>query len=1118
MSLNPITLAEPPRPPIKWQLGVAAGEVVEAPTLDPSQQAVVDHRAGAMLVLAGPGTGKTTTLTEAVTARLIGEDALDPEQVLVLTFARKAATEIRDRIMARRGGGIIPAVSTFHSLALSLVREFDPEAAGEIRLLSGPEQEVVVREILQGLIDEQIVANTVAWPADLAAAIGKRGLTVEVRNAMARARGLGLGPEEVLKISAAAQDHNWMAVAGLLDQYLEAVEMQAAVDYNELIFRAVQLTRSEPAASIVKARYRAVFVDEYQDTDPMQIALLQNLVAPDTSLIAVGDPDQSIYGFRGADASAIKKFSEHFSYITPGEAPRIHALTNTRRFGPTIRDAAYRVIARNSVTEFPSSVARSHRDLHTDPARSGEVVIRHYESSEVEAEEIAEQIRHLVLRSRQAESGQTPMKWSDVAVLVRAGTTSIPILERACIQAGVPVVTKFEDVALASEPAVAVLLRALEVALAPQKLAIADNAIELITSPLGGLDASEVRRLGRALRDWDRASTFEPRWSEDLIATALADAKFTVNFDTTVISEIWLKFESLRNLLADAHAMVQSGKGVEAVLWHIWSNSSWRDRLRNRALSGARNASRAHRDLDAVITLFELAAASQTKAHTSRNITTFVSHIRSLTIPAQSLPQTYQPDAVSLMTAHAAKGLEWRAVFICGADEEVWPDIRRRSSIFQPERLTLDELGNLPERHVVLAEERRLFFVACTRARDYLHVSSTAADPESGRLPSRFIKQLAGDVVAENTELESGASIPTAPEDLSPARYSINSLVSLLRRTAADSTKSAEHREAAEIRLAHLAQLKDADGRLLVPSAHPASWWGLAEVTETETPIDDPAQPVFVRGSSLERIHQCSLSWFMEQRVHADEPTTSALSFGLIVHALAEAVGLGELEPELGAMQQHLDHIWPMMRYEAPWRSEQERLTALGCIQRFLLWRKDRTRTLLGVEQRFDGQWPVTGANGYSDVVTLRGTIDIVEVDDSNGIFIADLKTSKTPPSFEKAKEHMQLGLYQAAVKAGLLDGLRDRFPDPSAPSHPDGAELVMIRNDDGSKPTPAVRPQPALVEDPETGALWIEHRLAEAAEIVRSEKYIPTLGEGCALCRIKNACPLQAQGKPVIS
>ena len=112
----------------------------------------------------------------------------------------------------------------------------------------------------------------------------------------------------------------------------------------------------------------------------------------------------------------------------------------------------------------------------------------------------------------------------------------------------------------------------------------------------------------------------------------------------------------------------------------------------------------------------------------------------------------------------------------------------------------------------------------------------------------------------------------------------------------------------------------------------------------------------------------------------------------------------------------------------------------------------------------------------------------------------------------------MQLGLYQAAVKAGLLDGLRDRFPDPSAPSHPDGAELVMIRNDDGSKPTPAVRPQPALVEDPETGALWIEHRLAEAAEIVRSEKFIPTLGEGCALCRIKNACPLQAQGKPVIS
>ncbi|MEY3278326.1 MAG: hypothetical protein RLZZ426_812, partial [Actinomycetota bacterium] len=694
MSLNPITLAEPPRPTIKWELGVTAAEPVQVPVLDPSQQYVVDHRVGALLVLAGPGTGKTTTLTEAVAARLVGDEALDPEQVLVLTFARKAATEIRDRIMARRGGGIIPAVSTFHSLALALVREFDPDAAGEIRLLSGPEQEVVVREILQGLIDEQVVADTVAWPKDLAAAIGKRGLTVEVRNAMARARGLGLGPEELLKISSQANDQNWMAVAELLDQYLEAVEMQAAVDYNELIFKAVQLTRRPEIAAKVQTRYRAVFVDEYQDTDPMQIALLQNLVAPTTTLIAVGDPDQSIYGFRGADSSAVKKFAEHFQYVNSAKAPELHALTQTRRFGPTIRDAAYRVIARNSLTEFPRAVATSHRELETDPSRQGSVVIRHYESSEVEAEEVAEQIRQLVLRSRQTDSPNAALRWSDVAVLVRAGTTAIPTLERACIQAGIPVTTRFEDVALAQEPAVAVLLRALEVAQAPHKLSSAENAMELITSPLGGLDAADVRRLGRALRDWDRSQTFEPRWSEDLIAMALADHRFTIDFDSSGLGEIWTSFESLRNLLADAHALVVGGKGIEAVLWHIWSTSSWKDRLRNRALSGARNSSRAHRDLDAVITLFELASASQTKAHTSRNISTFVSHIRSLTIPAQSLPQTYQADAVSLMTAHAAKGLEWKAVFICGADEEVWPDVRRRSSIFEPERLTLDELGH----------------------------------------------------------------------------------------------------------------------------------------------------------------------------------------------------------------------------------------------------------------------------------------------------------------------------------------------------------------------------------------------------------------------------------------
>lgn len=143
-----------------------------APQLDPEQQAVVDHRVGPLLVLAGPGTGKTTTIVESVVARLA--EGVEPDSILVLTFGRRAATEVRDRIAARRGGGLLPQVATFHSFAYGLLRA-NAEAVEYLeppRLLSGAEEDQRIRDLIHGSVQD----GSIAWPEDLREALRTHGL------------------------------------------------------------------------------------------------------------------------------------------------------------------------------------------------------------------------------------------------------------------------------------------------------------------------------------------------------------------------------------------------------------------------------------------------------------------------------------------------------------------------------------------------------------------------------------------------------------------------------------------------------------------------------------------------------------------------------------------------------------------------------------------------------------------------------------------------------------------------------------------------------------------------------------------------------------------------------
>ena len=308
-------------------------------------------------MLAGPGTGKTTTLVEAIADRVERRGAR-PDQVLALTFSRKAAEQLRDRVTARVGRTMSSALSsTFHSFAYGLIRKYSPADLYEapLRLLSAPEQDVVLQELLSH------APEAVAWPEGLRQAVGTRGFAREILDVLARAREKGLdGPA----LRALGRDHGDPAfeAAGLfLDQYLDILDSRGFIDYADLIRRAV--IEAEAHRDDLRSQYRHVFVDEYQDTDPSQVRLLQALAGAGRDLTVVGDPHQSIYAFRGAEVRGILDFPDDFRR-SDGAAADVVALRTTRRFGPRLLVASARVAKR---LPLPGSIPESAKEAFLEP-------------------------------------------------------------------------------------------------------------------------------------------------------------------------------------------------------------------------------------------------------------------------------------------------------------------------------------------------------------------------------------------------------------------------------------------------------------------------------------------------------------------------------------------------------------------------------------------------------------------------------------------------------------------------------------------------------------------------------------------------------------------------------
>jgi superfamily I DNA/RNA helicase/RecB family exonuclease len=1059
---------------VRYRLA-APGPPPPAPELDPTQRAVVDHSGGPLLVLAGPGTGKTTTLIEAVVDR-IEHRGLDPDRVLVLTFSRKAADQLRTRITARLGRTMAtPLASTFHSFAYALLRRYQPADlfARPLQLLSAPEQDVRLAELLRGSTESGLVH----WPAALAGALPTRGLAREVHAVLSRARDLGLDPVDLVRIGAEADRPEWSAVGEFMHEYLAVLDLQGALDYAELIHRAVLLAESSDVRAELRNQFRAVFVDEYQDTDPAQIRLLQALAGDGRDLTVVGDPDQSIYAFRGADVRGIGEFPRVFGRAD-GALADVIALGTTRRFGANLLTASRRVVARIGV---PASVPADQRSVFRNPVAAdglppGKAEVLLFPTGGAEVEHIAD-----LLRRARLEDG---VGWTEMAVLVRSGQLSIPALRRGLVSAGVPVEVAGDELPLRRDPAVQPLLTALRVALNPAAMTD-EQATALLLSPLGGLDPPRLRLLGRALRRADREAHVGgrlPAPSARLIRDALLDPM------TLELTDGASGAAALGHLLARAHTVVSSGASAEEVLWELWSGTRWGPRLRGQAEAGGSVARAANRDLDAICALFDLAARAE-EQRARGSVVNFLEEVEAQTIPADTMSERgVQGDAVRLLTAHRAKGLEWRLVVVASVQDGRWPDLRRRGSLLQAERLSTDGLADYVTPAALLAEERRLFYVACTRARERLIVTAVRSSEQEGDQPSRFVDELGVGTDFRSRRLARPLSLV--------------GVVGELRRVAADPAVSEAVRRAAAARLARL-RAERAGDRPLVATADPATWWGLLPRTAAVQPVRPGDAPVKLTASALGSIEDCALRWFLSREAGGEGVRSSALGFGSLLHVLAEHWSKDTID-DVDTLIAHLDSVWDQLRFDGDWKSERERLGAHEAIRRFVAWHEvARGRSFIAAEAGFAATLDVETERG-PDQVRLEGRVDRLERTADGSVVVVDFKTGKSPARVMDLPTHPQLGAYQAAVEAG---GFSDTAGEDARSG---GAELVHLRQD--SRGLPRVQVQHPQVPD-DAGRRPVDVQIGSAVSIIRAERFDATVNSHCNVCDFETMCPAFRSG-----
>ncbi|GAB3655926.1 DNA helicase PcrA [Nocardioides korecus] len=675
--------------------------------LNEPQRAAVVHEGAPLLVVAGAGSGKTRVLTRRI-AWLITERQAHPGSILAITFTNKAAAEMRERVADLVGGRAkIMWVSTFHSSCVRILRK----EADKLGFKSS--------FTIYDAADSKRLMTLVCKDLDLDV---KRFPPRAVLNWVSNAKNELQDPEDAARDTQNAQEEQYAAAYA---EYQRRLRQANALDFDDLLMMTVHLFRAFPAVREGwRRRFRHVLVDEYQDTNHAQYALIHELCAPDreqptatlaaqdavapAELMVVGDADQSIYAFRGANIRNIMDFELDFP-----DASTI-LLEQNYRSSQTILTAANAVISRND--------SRKPKNLWTD-AGTGERIVGYVGDDEHdEARFVAEEIDRLT-DAGDARSG-------DVAVFYRTNAQS-RVFEEIFIRVGLPYKV-VGGVRFYERREVRDALAYLRVLVNP---ADSVSLRRILNVPKRGI-GDRAEACVESLAQRDRLTFWE----------ALQRAEHAPGIATRSLKMITGFVEIIEQL----QSMVEAGERVDVVLEQALTRSGYLKELEDS--EDPQDDTRVENLAELVAVAREFAddpvlgpSADPADADAPADPPGLVDFLERVSLVADSdqIPDAPgegeegepapSPGMVTMMTLHTAKGLEFPVVFLTGLEDGVFPHLR--------------SLGDKVE----LEEERRLAYVGLTRARERLYVSRavvrSAWGAPSHNPASRFLDELPGDLV-----------------------------------------------------------------------------------------------------------------------------------------------------------------------------------------------------------------------------------------------------------------------------------------------------------------------------------------------------------------------------------
>lgn len=928
--------------------------------LNPQQQQAVTHTGSPLLIVAGAGTGKTTVITRKI-AWLVEQNLARPEEILALTFTDKAAGEMEERVDQLLPYGYFDLwIQTFHSFGEKLLRQYalDIGIPGNFKVVDAYRQWALVKKNLGrfnldyyrplGTPTKFISALLQHFSRAKDELVSPKEYQNYVETLAAKQKKGGNSAPEIQQLAGLKKEPTDDVIVEELQRLAEVAQAYAiyqqvlleneALDFGDVINYTLELCQKRPGVlQQLQERFKYILVDEFQDTNYAQYELVKLLAGRGDTLTVVGDDDQSIFRFRGASMSNILQFQKDYPQA------REIVLTDNYRSAQTILDLAYAFIQHNNPNRLEVQLAGERSNVNSEQVLNKKLAANNERPGTIAVitgTDLQDEINSVVEKIAEIKTNDPDCTWNDFALLVRANAAASDLTAALDI-AGFPYAFLAAR-GLYTKPAVMDIIAYFN---------LLDNYHEstalyrVLNIPVFGFTHEEIMDVVAASRRKAR-SLYDVLTRERNAASARAQ-----------------KVTRVLNLI-DAHTALAKTRGPFELMLHFLADSGYNDWIAG--LSDEQKARETARELELFGKRIKQFEAETNAPQLKEFLSELNLELEAGEEGALAMDPSAGPEMIKVLTVHAAKGLEFKYVFVVNMVELRFPTTERKDPIVFPEGLVKEII---PPGDAHLEEERRLFYVAMTRAKQGLYFSWA---PDYGgarpKKPSRFL-------------VEAG-------------------LLSNDYRSGTKETAESGKKNNTSVTRNHSFHVQN-EGKITTPVYQP---------------------PAVYSFTQLQSYDKCPYQYYVNHILKLPKPGKHFFSFGQTLHVtlqkffqlrLAATNRQGTLfnpppAPTKADLLRLYAESWIDDWYQSAADKEAYRQKGYDALTEFWRIHEQNWPRVIGLEQSFRVR--VGGK-------TLQGKIDRIDELPDGTVRIIDYKTGKTKTRSELGSARYQLLLYQLAAE-----------------------------------------------------------------------------------------------------